>query len=212
MSTQRRKYQLKARAERQQRTRQRIVEATVALHQEVGPARTTVAEIARRAGVERLTVYNHFPDEGELFAACQAHFLAQHPPPDLAPALALAEPKARVWAALLALYRSYRERDPMTSKILRDRSALPALDALLTRTMDAQLAELADGLATPFRARGGRARRLRAVVALALDFSTWQRLKREGLDDAAAAELMADLIASTARPRASRKGAEAGIG
>jgi AcrR family transcriptional regulator len=69
MSTQRRKYQLKARAERQQRTRQRIVEATVALHQEVGPARTTVAEIARRAGVQRLTVYNHFADLSDLLPA-----------------------------------------------------------------------------------------------------------------------------------------------
>src|SRR5205823_12182624 len=106
MSSQTRKYALKVRAEKQAETRRRIVEATVALHQEVGPARTTVAEIARRAGVQRLTVYNHFPEEAELFAACQGHFLAQHPLPDFAEALALADPHARVQPVLRALYRS----------------------------------------------------------------------------------------------------------
>lgn len=198
MATQKRPYELKARAERQRKTRRRIVETTVALHREVGPARTTIAEIARRAGVQRLTVYNHFPDDAELFAACQAHFLAQHPPPDLGAALGLQDPRARAQAVLRALYDSYREREPVTAKVLRDRAALPALDRLLERTMDAQLGELADTLAAGFRARGPRHARLRALVALALDFWTWLRLKREGLDDRAAADLMADLIAAAA--------------
>jgi hypothetical protein len=48
-----------------------------------------------------------------------------------------------------------------------------------------------------FRARGRRAERQRVVIRLALDFWTWRRLDREGLDDAAAAELMADLGAAT---------------
>ena len=198
MSSQKRRYTLRARAERQQETRRRIVEATVALHQELGPARTTVAEIARRAGVQRLTVYNHFPEEGELFAACQEHFLARHPSPDLAPALSLGDPRARVQGALRALYGSYRAREPMTANILRDRSAMPALDALMERTMDAQLAHLAEVLASGFGARGGTARRAHAVASLALDFWTWHRLKREGLDDTAAADLMAALVAATA--------------
>jgi AcrR family transcriptional regulator len=199
MSTEKRRYELKARADRQQETRRRIVEATAALHEEVGPARTTVAEIARRAGVQRLTVYNHFPEDGELFAACQAHFLAGHPPPDFGPALALDDPRARVEAALRMLYASYRERAPMTEKVVRDRAAVPALDALLERTMDAQQAGLAAALAAGFGAAAGR---LRAVVAVALDFPTWQRLEREGLDDAAAAALMADVVAATSSRRA----------
>jgi AcrR family transcriptional regulator len=196
MSSQKRPYELKARAERQAQTRTRIVDATVALHEELGPARTTVAEIARRAGVTRLTVYNHFPEDGELFAACQGEFLSRHPPPDLGPALALEDPGERVRAALRVLYEVHRARAPMTAKVLRDRSALPALDALMTRTGDAQLATLADALAAGFGARGKRAVRLRAAVALALDFWTWQRLDREGLADAQAAELMADLVAA----------------
>src|SRR5205807_3487104 len=130
MSSETRTYELKARAEKQAETRRRIVEATAALHTEVGPARTTVSEIARRAGVQRLTVYNHFPDEAELFAACQRHFMTRHPPPDLSAALTLEDAHARVEAVLGAMYESYRERAPMTSNVLRDRSALPALDAL----------------------------------------------------------------------------------
>ena len=198
MSSEKRRYELKARAERQQETRRRIVEATLGLHEERGPARTTTVEIARRAGVNRLTVYNHFPEEGALLAACQAHFLARHPPPDFGPALALEDPSARVRAALLALYDSYRVREPVTAKILRDRGLVPALDALMERTMDAQLAQLGEALARGFTARRGRGAALRAVLALALDFWTWHRLKREALDDAAAADLMAGLVAAAA--------------
>jgi AcrR family transcriptional regulator len=195
VSSEKRTYELKARAERQLQTRRRIVDATVELHEEVGPARTTVAEIARRAGVTRLTVYNHFPADSELFAACQGEFLTRHPLPDLGPALALADPHARVRAALEALYASYREREPMTSKVLRDRSAVPALDELLARTADVGLAQLIGALVAPF---GDGGVRVHAVVALALDFWTWQRLKREGLGDAEAAELMADLVGAAA--------------
>src|SRR5207237_9442854 len=92
MSSQIRKYELKARAEKQAATRRRIVEATSALHEEVGPARTTVAEIARRAGVQRLTVYTHFPNETELFDACGQHWMERNAQPDPSAALALADP------------------------------------------------------------------------------------------------------------------------
>ena len=72
---------LKARAERQANTRARIVEAIMHLHQDVGPRHTTVSAIARRAGVERLTVYRHFNDESEMFAACSHRYLELNPPP-----------------------------------------------------------------------------------------------------------------------------------
>ncbi|MGB0093037.1 MAG: helix-turn-helix domain-containing protein [Solirubrobacteraceae bacterium] len=198
MSTEKRTYELKERAKRQAQTRQRIVDATVALHEQHGPAATTVAEIARHAGVSRLTVYNHFPTDGELFAACQRQFFTQRPPPDLTAALALDDPDERMRAVLAALYRSYRRQEPMTGKVLRDRKALPALDALLARTMDARQSELTQALAAGFQADRAAGKRLRATIALALDFSTWQRLTREGLRDDAAAKLMADLVGYTA--------------
>ena len=65
------------RAEQVNRTRGRIVEATVHLHATIGLAATTVAGIAQQAGVTRLTVYRHFPDVEELFAACKEHWSAQ---------------------------------------------------------------------------------------------------------------------------------------
>jgi AcrR family transcriptional regulator len=198
MSTEKRTYEQRARAEATQETRRRIVEATVALHEEVGPARTTVAEIARRAGVQRLTVYNHFPEDGELFAACQARYLEEHPPPDLGDAFADPDPRARAEKALCALYETFAAREAMTAKVQRDRYALPALDELLARTLDAQMAALRDELAAGFGLRGRSARRLDAALALALDFWTWHRLRHSGLDPAAAAELMADLVAAAA--------------
>ena len=51
-----RTYQKKKRAEREAETRRRIVEATVALHTSVGPARTTISAVAAKAGVQRHTV------------------------------------------------------------------------------------------------------------------------------------------------------------
>src|SRR5690349_12449381 len=165
MSSEKRPYRLQERARRQEETRGRIAAATAALHEEVGPARTTVAEIARRAGVQRPTVYSNFPSEGQLLAACQAHFLAAHPPPDPSPALAQADPAERIRRVLLGLYAWYRQTEAMTGNTQRDRRLLPELDALLAAGADRRLDELAGALA-----RGGAARPL---VRLALDFATW---------------------------------------
>jgi AcrR family transcriptional regulator len=170
-----RKYELKARAEKQEETRRRITEATVALHQQVGPAKTTVAEVARRAGVTRLTVYNNFPEERELFAACQGHWMELHPPPRY-------DPSEGAEAVLRSLYGWYRETAGMAENVRRDRATVPALDALMSDTADVQLAALAEALG------GG------PLIALALEFWTWRRLAAEGLDDDEAAALMARVI------------------
>ena len=196
MSSEKRTYELKLRAERQAETRRRIAAATAELHAEVGPARTTVAEIARRAGVQRLTVYNNFPDEAELFAACQRHFLDENPRPDFAPALRIEDPAKRLEAVLVDLYGWYRRTEPMSANLRRDRESIPALDALMATTTDAALAGLAAVLTAGLAQRAGVRRPVRAAVALALDFWTWRRLSREGLDERAAARLMAGVVAS----------------
>ena len=189
MSTQKRRYELKVRAEAQQATRARIAAAAAALHEEVGIAKTTVADIARRAGVQRLTVYNHFPDLHTLLPACSAHWLADHPRPDLTPALALEDPAERLRAALTSLYGWYRETAPMQRRVHGERATVPELDAWMARSTDPMLAELRAVLAAGFDRPDAY-----ALVALALDFWTWQRLDREGLDDAAAARLMTGTI------------------
>jgi AcrR family transcriptional regulator len=195
MSNEKRRYVLRARAESQRQTRARIIEATMELHREVGPAQTTVAEIARRASVQRLTVYHHFPDERDLFGACQAHWLELHPLPDHAPALAVPDPAKRLRAVLRAQYAWYRETQPMAEHIQRDRSIVPELDALMRDTGDARLARLAGAIADGLTPSADAPDHRRAHVRLALDFWTWRRLSCEGLDDDDAAELMTRAIA-----------------
>jgi len=165
------------------------------LHKEVGPAKTTVAEIARRAGVTRLTVYNHFSEDSALFSACQAHWIGLHPLPDFSAALVLPDPRERVRAVLRDFYAWYRETAPMAEKVQRDRGAVPALDVLMERTADARLSQLSDALATGFGM--GRRGANRTLVRLALDFWTWHRLSAEGLSDYKAADLMTNAIHAT---------------
>jgi AcrR family transcriptional regulator len=194
MSSQKRKYELKARARSQEETRRRIAAATAELHQEVGPARATVSEIARRAGVTRVTVYNQFPDDRDLHRACQAHFLGEHPPPPLDAAMASPDPATRLRKVLELFYGWYAETEAMTANVERDRGAVPPLDEVMRESADAIRAALARDLAAGFGARGGRAGRVRALIALALDFWTWRRLAAEGLNPGAAAKLMASTV------------------
>jgi AcrR family transcriptional regulator len=194
MSTETRAYEQRVRADRRRETTRRIVEATLQLHREVGPARTTVAEIARRARVSRLTVYQHFPDEAELFAACQRLFMDRNPRRGLESALELDDAEDRIRTVLTRLYRWYGRAAPVTEKIQRDRLAIPALDALMRRTSDAQLDRTADLLVSGMDDDGGRPDRGRVVARLALDFWTWKRLRAEDLDDREAAELMTEAV------------------
>jgi len=191
-----RPYELNERAQRQAETRRRIVEATVALHEVVGPARTTVAEIARRAGVQRLTVYTHFPEERELFAACSAHFRSGHPPPDPASWSEVGDPGERLRRALAELHAWYRGGESMLANIERDQALLPALSEVVAAGRApwhaAMRAVLSAGLPA---GEGPRARRLHAAIGLATSFGAWQWLvRREGLSDGEAVELLAGVV------------------
>ena len=192
----RRKYELKKRAEQLAETRRRITEATVELHRTVGPAETQISEVARRAGVQRLTVYNHFPDESSLFAACSDHWRALHPAPDPTPWGAVEAPGERLRTALAALYGWYRETEPMTAHVLRDMERLPALRRIVDEGLGGYLAAVRALLAEPFRARGRRRQRLDAAVRAVTDFHLWQALAPLG--DAEAAELAARFVESAA--------------
>src|ERR671919_461601 len=99
-----RQYRKRRRAEHEKRTRERITEAAVKLHGSVGPARTTVSGVAREAGVQRATVYRHFPDEASLFEACTAHYWAANPMPDPAAWKRIPDPAERCRRALAEIY------------------------------------------------------------------------------------------------------------
>lgn len=209
MSSEKRPYTLKARAAQQEETRRRIVVATAALHEEVGPALTTVSEIARRAGVQRLTVYNNFPDDHSLFAACGAHWRALHPPPDAAKAMAIHDPWKRLRTVLCPLYNWYRATARMSEHVQRDRLVLPALDAVLRVVSDERMATLRDELTAAIKPRPSRATATHAAVGLALDFWTWRRLTSQGLTDDDAAGLMVNAVKSAAAARGDGRPVEA---
>ena len=187
-----RKYELKERAERLAETRRRITEATLELHRTVGPAATQITEIARRADVQRRTVYNHFPDDASLFAACSAQWRALHPAPDLARWLEVEDPYERLRLALYELYTWYRETEPMTANVLRDAELLPALSRTIEAGLGAYLEHVRRIVAEPFRARGHRRERIDAAVRAAVDFHFWRALAPLG--DAEAADLAAALV------------------
>ena len=190
-----RPYQLKERAKRQEATRRRIAEVTAELHEEVGPARTTITEVAKRAGVQRLTVYKHYPTDADLFEGCSVHYMSEHPFPDVTGALSNEDPERRVRETLTLTYGWFRETEAMTANIQRDRLLIPELDARASKMMDPALEWIAAELNGGFGAKGAHAERIAAMVAVAMDFWTWRRLKRLGMDDAAAAKLMADAVA-----------------
>ena len=186
-----RKYELKRRAESQDETRRRIVEATVALHADVGPARTTISAIAERAGVQRLTVYRHFPDERSLLGACSAHWLAADPPPEPAAWAAILDVDERCRTALTELYGWYRREQAMIANVDRDAPTWPALAEIADR--EPFVAAAVGALA---RSRGRR-KRVRAALGHAVEFSTWRSLcVGQGLSEAEAAAVMATFVAS----------------
>src|SRR5690606_16526321 len=129
------------------------VEATAALHAEVGPAATSISAIAKRAGVQRLTVYRHFPDERELFEACGALGEERHPSPDPALWSEVEDPVARAEAALRALYVYYSGDARGLALVLRDAEEMPALRDVL-QPFVAHLGGIADDLADRWRPGG----------------------------------------------------------
>lgn len=191
-----RAYELKRRAERQDETRQRIVDATIALHETVGAAQTTMSEIARKAGVGRVTVYRHFPDEETLFAACSGHYFAQHPFPDLERWRTIGAPRDRLREALRESYAWHRENRRMIAMALAEARDQPVM-APYRRFWQ----EAAETLAEAWRLRGARRSRLTASIALALGFDTYRTLTEEqGLSDEQAVELMVGFVGGAAAP------------
>ena len=193
MSRQRRKYELKKRAEDMAETHLRITEAAIELHGSVGPARTTMSAVAERAGVERRTLYRHFPTEVDLFAACSSHYFAANPWPDLGAWRAIRDPQQRLEQALDELYAYYERTEPMFSNVLRVAELVDfAREAVAP--LNAYLDEAADVLTVGRKVRGRRRQLLGGALRHALAFSTWRSLSANGMGRADAAKLMTALV------------------
>lgn len=185
-----RTYRKQKRAEGEAETRRRIVEATVALHTSIGPARTTISAIAEKAGVQRHTVYSHFPAEETLFAACTSHWAELHPFPSAERWEGASDPHERLAGALRDVWAWYADVEPDLELFLRDAELVPAVRADMTRYAE-RLTALADRLAADV----GGSRTVRAAVGHALAFETWRSLvRREGLTNARAVQVMLALV------------------
>lgn len=177
-----------ARQQLVEETREKITAATMSLHERIGPRHTTVSGIAQEAGVTRLTVYRHFPDESALVAACSTHWAGLHPRPDVARWQLVEDPMERLRAALLETYGWARTAAPMMRMIHRDLDVMPAFVADFLTDDERQRVT---ALVQPFHSRGGPRRRVTTVIRHALDLRTWESLCLQGaLSDDEATEAM----------------------
>jgi AcrR family transcriptional regulator len=192
-----RKYELKKRAEQMGETRRRITEAAIDLHGTVGPSRTTLSAVAKRAGVERRTLYRHFPTEADLFDACSAHYFTTNPWPDLETWRAIRDPSSRLERALDDLYAYYERTEPMFNNVLRDAEIVDFARGAIA-PLNEYLDEAADVLTTGRGARGRRRELLRAALRHAVAFSTWHSLTRNGIGRPDAVRLSTALVEAAA--------------
>ncbi len=189
-----RKYDMKRRAKRQEETRQRITEATVELHEALGPAKTTISAIAEKAGVQRLTVYRHFPDEHALFSACRGHYMAANPPPEPTSWTQVADPEERLRRALAEVYAYHRRTEQMMANVVRD-AQVHSLTREFSEPYFRHWNRMRYVLATGWGAQDQQLELLLGALGHALDFQTWRSLARQqGLDDEQAVELMVKMV------------------
>lgn len=228
MSDESRRYRKRKRARQEEETRKRITEAVMELHRTVGPALTKVTEVAERAGVSRMTVYNHFPTEGDLIEACSSHWAARNPFPDPAAWAAVEDPHERLHAALSELYGWYGRTEDMMGNVLRDISIVEPLREIMDERwspyMDAVVDVLAEGWdgpgASPDNGSTDRSGRisdggdvgprttglgapkaeLRAALRVVVDFRTWRLLVEALGGDAEAADVAARMVDRVASP------------
>ncbi|MDQ2950703.1 MAG: TetR/AcrR family transcriptional regulator [Chloroflexota bacterium] len=190
MKTKRRPYTLRARAASQAETRKRIVEAAAELHRKLGPAETSLTAVAERAGVQRHTLYRHFPSEADLLRACREHFVGAHPFPNAARWADLPAGPARVRTALTELYAYYSTNRSMLGNVLRDSDRMP-VGGGFRQGMSRAAAVLAGGWP------GARSTAARAALELATDFYTWRSLADGSkLEPAAAAAVMSRMVSA----------------
>jgi len=184
-----RTYTLKRRAEQQADTRRRIVEAAVELHGSLGPARTSLSMVAERAGVQRHTLYAHFPDERSLLMACSGLAAERDPMPDAAAWRSIANRRDRLRTGLAALYEWYERNAELLSCVLRDVEHHPLVREISALRYGPSFAAYHEVLGAKLSAQQ------RAMLQLGLSFHSWRTLVRDGgLKRAAAVTAMVDAI------------------
>ncbi|MCB1489564.1 MAG: TetR/AcrR family transcriptional regulator [Bauldia sp.] len=195
----RRTYRMKERAKTHDETRERIIAATMLLHDEQGVAATSFVDVAKRAGVGAATVYRHFPDSGSLVAACGAHVWKEMDPPAPEQAAAMFKGLDRMEDRLQRLVDEvdgfYRRGALRLTKASADRHLIPELDEFL-RAVEASVAALVHE-AVKDEALPDTV--LQLVLAL-MDFPVWTSMQGIKVDDLERRRLIAGLLGCAIGP------------
>jgi AcrR family transcriptional regulator len=193
MKPKKRTYTLKRRAESQAETRQRIVEAAIDLHTTIGPAATTISMLAERAGVQRHTVYAHFPDERSISLACSGLHYERDPFPDAEPWRRIEDRRERLRTGLGALYVWYARNAQLVASVVRDGEHHALTREITALRVAPVMQTYREVLGTGFNDKQ------RALLILALSFYTWRSLTRDGgLSQDAVSDVMAGAIMGAA--------------
>jgi AcrR family transcriptional regulator len=195
-STRQRAYRMGRRREGLDAMRQRIAEAAFELHATVGPAQTSISAVAERAGVQRHTVYNHFPDLGALFRACTEHGMRVTRVPEAAPWLAIDDPVLRLRRGLGELYAYYRANSRLLGNVVRDMALLGEIGG--SEAFVERMTELFGALAAGWPDDEATTRVRMAAIGHAMSFETWRSLTGSGLSDAEAGDMMVRLVTTVA--------------
>jgi AcrR family transcriptional regulator len=187
----RRSYQQKRRAAQLEQKRESIVRATVALHAKHGVLGTSYPMIAARARVSTQTVYNHFPELGQLIGACTGHVMPQAPavtPDVLKPGR---NPEQRLRLLANAVYAQHEYLEPWMRFGWHEARVIPELGSILGQAT-ANLKELIALAVRPERLASPEF--IDAALAL-LAYPGWKQLS-QGRSGDAAAKLAGDCLAA----------------
>ena len=174
--------------------RQRIAEAAFELHSTIGPARTSVSAVAERAGVQRHTVYRHFPNMTSLVRACTEHGMRITRIPAAAPWRAIEDPTARLSYALRELYAYYRANTRLLGNVVRDMQLMGDIGGV--EAFVDHMGELFYALAGGWPDNEATQRLRMTAIGHAMAFETWRSLTHNGLADTEAADLMVRFVAT----------------
>jgi AcrR family transcriptional regulator len=183
MSEQRgRPYRMGRRREAIEKTRERIVAAAFELHATIGPSRTTIRAIADRAGLQRHTVYAHFPDLGPLYEACTLHGIRTTGMPEPDGWRRFERPDVRLRHGLTEMLSWYGANETMLVNVLFDIDP-DAPTPAAPDPFESRMIGLRDALLEGWPIESERVPMVAAVLSHALAFTTWRSLTSTGLSD-----------------------------
>jgi AcrR family transcriptional regulator len=187
-----RKYSMNKRRAAVEETRQRIVEAALALHSEKGIFGTSWQDIASRADVSVATVYKHFPSLDELVPACGELVYAITRPPSLedapeifAGARSLEE---RLERLVSELFDFYERGAPYIETDFQERR-LPAV-----QEWEAYMRATIEGLVREALLPVGPGERTVGAVSALLDFSTFKSFLDRDIQKEQVATTMTEVL------------------